>query len=97
MDGPEPIVVRNEEVIRLARVSPTEFEGVQRREIAEIECRRRRYLGGRSVQDVSGRVAIIVDDGIATGVTMLVRSGIETTQTEQDRRGGAGRTVGNGG
>lgn len=71
VDGSQPIVVRNEEVMRLARVSPAEFDAVRQREMAEIERRRSRYLGGRLSIDVSGHVAIIVDDGIATGATML--------------------------
>jgi len=71
VDGLEPIVVRNEEVICLARVSEAEFDAVCRRELAELERRRGRYIGGRPVEDVSGRIVIVVDDGIATGATML--------------------------
>lgn len=71
VDGSEPITVRNEEIIRLAQVSPTEFDTLRQRELAEIARRRRTYLVERCLQDASGRVAIIVDDGIATGATML--------------------------
>jgi predicted phosphoribosyltransferase len=71
MDSPEPITVRNEQIVRLAQVSAAEFDILRQQELAEIERRRRFYLGERPVQDVFGRVAIIVDDGIATGATML--------------------------
>lgn len=70
VDGAEPIVVRNEDVIALAGVSAAEFEAVRDRELAELERRHRRYLAGGKQPEVSGRVAIVVDDGIATGATM---------------------------
>lgn len=68
-DGSAPMVVRNEDVIRIAGVSEEEFKAVCDRELAEIERRRQRYLGGRPAVDISGRTAIVVDDGIATGAT----------------------------
>jgi putative phosphoribosyl transferase len=71
VDGATPIVVRNEDVISVAGVSETDFARVRDAELAEIERRRVRYLGGRQPLDPSGRVAIIIDDGIATGATML--------------------------
>jgi predicted phosphoribosyltransferase len=70
VDGTEPVVVRNEQVIRLAWVSAAEFDAACRRELDEIERRRSLYLGGRAPQEIAGRVAIIVDDGIATGATV---------------------------
>jgi len=53
----------------MARVSESEFEAVCQRELAEIERRRRLYLGARTRPEVRGRVAIVVDDGVATGAT----------------------------
>lgn len=54
------------------RVDPQWF----RREVEaeRLEARRRRelYLGGREPPPVAGKTAIIVDDGIATGLTMEV-------------------------
>ena len=38
---------------------------------AEIERRERAYRGGRPPQPVEGRVAIVVDDGVATGSTAV--------------------------
>lgn len=70
IDGPEPLVVRNEDVIRMAGISDSEFRQVEMRELAEIERRMERYTGGRTPIAVEDRIAIIVDDGIATGATV---------------------------
>ena len=69
VDGAAPLIVRNEDVIQLAGIEEAEFKRVCDDELAEIERRRRRYLGGRKRIDVAGRIAIVVDDGIATGAT----------------------------
>jgi putative phosphoribosyl transferase len=70
VDGADPIIVRNEDVIRMARVSEAEFEEVCKQELAEIERRRARYLGSRAPIELEGRTAIVIDDGLATGATM---------------------------
>ena len=69
VDGKTPLVVRNEDVIAMAGISDEEFKAVRGRELAEIERRRERYLGGRLPVEIAGRTVIIVDDGIATGAT----------------------------
>lgn len=69
IDGAEPIVVRNREIMRMANVTEKEFQEVCERETREIERRRQRYLAARPQVEVAGKVAIIVDDGIATGST----------------------------
>lgn len=68
-DGGSPVVVRNEDVIALAGVGEAEFEATCQRELKEIKRRRRRYLGTRTPCEAEGRVAIVVDDGVATGAT----------------------------
>jgi putative phosphoribosyl transferase len=40
------------------------------RELREIERRRKFYLAGRPFEPLDGRIAIVVDDGLATGNTM---------------------------
>ena len=47
VDGPAPVVVRNEDVITLSGVSENEFAAIRDRELAEIERRRKTYLGNR--------------------------------------------------
>jgi putative phosphoribosyl transferase len=68
-DAGTPLIVRNEDVIAEARITGDEFDAVCQRELAEIERRRRVYLGGRPRPEVRGRIAIVVDDGVATGAT----------------------------
>lgn len=69
VDGGHPIVVRNEDVVRLAGIDEATFSAVCDRELAEIERRRIKYIGNRPRAEIAGRVAIVVDDGIATGAT----------------------------
>jgi predicted phosphoribosyltransferase len=69
VDGAAPIVVRNQEVIELSGTTADEFDAVCARELAEIERRRKLYLGERSRAPIAGQVVIVVDDGIATGAT----------------------------
>jgi predicted phosphoribosyltransferase len=69
VNGGSPIVVRNDDVIALAGVDEAEFSAIRDRELAEIERRRRLYLGSRAPANVEGRTAIVIDDGVATGAT----------------------------
>lgn len=69
VDGAEPVIVRNEEVIQLCGVSETDFNAIRDEQLAEIERRRKLYLGDRPHPQLSGRTVIVVDDGIATGAT----------------------------
>ena len=75
IDGDDPVVVRNAHVIRLAWISADEFEQACQKELAEIERRRARYVGQRATIEVAGRVAIIIDDGVATGATVRAAIG----------------------
>ncbi len=84
VDGDAPVVVRNEDVIESAGIGETEFKAVCDRELAEIERRRRRYLGSRERVDVAGCTAIVVDDGIATGATM--RAALRATRMRNPKR-----------
>lgn len=70
-DGEEPTVIRNNDVIDACGISPEEFDAVCNEERAEIRRRRQRYLGNRERATVKDQVAIIIDDGIATGATTL--------------------------
>src|SRR3974390_2294224 len=72
LDGQEPLVVHNEQVIRMAEINKSEFDAIRDRELEEIERRRKLYLGNRPHPEVTGQTVIIVDDGIATGATIRV-------------------------
>jgi predicted phosphoribosyltransferase len=84
VDGVNPLVVRNEQVIALAGVAEADFKAVCDAELAEIERRRQRYLGGRSPIDVADRVAIVIDDGIATGAT--TRAALRATRARKPKK-----------
>ena len=59
----------NDEVVRLAHVSPAELAAVEALERIELERRAARFRGTRPRRPLDGRTAIVVDDGIATGST----------------------------
>jgi predicted phosphoribosyltransferase len=84
VDGGAPIIVRNEDVMQLAGISEAEFQAVCSEELSEIERRRRRYLGDRARVDVVGRIAIVVDDGIATGAT--TRAALRATRMRNPQK-----------
>jgi predicted phosphoribosyltransferase len=84
VDGGRPIIVRNEDVVRLSGVEETEFEAVCDRELGEIERRRTRYLGNTERVDIAGRTAIVIDDGIATGATM--RAALRATRMRNPQK-----------
>jgi putative phosphoribosyl transferase len=67
--GEGGVIVLNEEVVRLARVSDEDVARIAARERAEVDRRARHFRGGRPRVDVTGRTVVIVDDGIATGST----------------------------
>ncbi len=70
IDGSAPQVVLNDEVVRLSGASDAYIEAETRRQLAEIERRRRAYRGDAPAPTIAGRTVIVVDDGIATGGTM---------------------------
>jgi predicted phosphoribosyltransferase len=70
VEGTPPVTLRNEPLIRALGIGDRDFNLVWDREVTEIKRRRQAYLGDRDRVDVAGRVAILVDDGIATGMTM---------------------------
>jgi putative phosphoribosyl transferase len=70
VDGLHPQVVVNHEIMEMIRPQRGYLEAAKKRQIAEIERRRRLYLSTAQPIDVQGRLVIVVDDGIATGATM---------------------------
>jgi putative phosphoribosyl transferase len=67
--GEDGVVVINPEVVRRAGVTSQELATIEADEKARVEARAARYRIGRPRVDLTGRVAIVVDDGIATGAT----------------------------
>ena len=63
--------VLNDDVVRMHGVTQQELEAVAREEEAELARRERTYRGERPFPDLRGRSVILVDDGLATGATMM--------------------------
>jgi predicted phosphoribosyltransferase len=84
VDGPSPLVVRNESVVEMSGVSEAGFEAIRARELAEIQRRRSRYLGDRAHPDLQGRVVLVVDDGVATGAT--TRAALRAVRAQKPSR-----------
>ncbi|MBQ0713198.1 MAG: hypothetical protein KBT53_09575 [Porticoccus sp.] len=70
-------IICNEQTI--ADVDPIWLEQQKEEEIIEAKRRRECYLGDREPSVVTGKLAILVDDGIATGLTM--RAAIRDVKT----------------
>jgi putative phosphoribosyl transferase len=64
-------VVLDWQLIRALGISQQEIDAVVEEERAEMERREKMYRRGRPAPDLRGRTAILVDDGLATGSTML--------------------------
>jgi predicted phosphoribosyltransferase len=58
-------------LVRQLGLTETEIQAIIARELAELERRERAYRHGRPALEASNRVAILIDDGLATGSTML--------------------------
>jgi putative phosphoribosyl transferase len=90
--GEDGVIVLNDDVVRLARVSDDELARIEARERAEVERRAERFRGGRPRVDVTGRTAVIVDDGIATGGS--ARAALRVARAQGARRAVLGVPVG---
>lgn len=69
VDGERADIVLNEEVMSFSGLTREDIDALAEKELKEIERRRMAYLSRRTPISVSGRTAIVVDDGIATGTT----------------------------
>ena len=63
--------VLNEELLAQTGLPHDRVEAVVERELAELARREEAYRGARPAPEVNGKTAIVVDDGLATGSTML--------------------------
>src|SRR5262245_51197826 len=69
-DGASPEIVLNASLVEALRLGADYIEAQAARELTAIEKRRREYEGLRPAADPAGRDVIVVDDGVATGMTM---------------------------
>ena len=67
--APGGVRVLNERAVRALGIEENYLERVSAHESAEVERRLKLFRGDRPYPDLEGRTAILVDDGLATGVT----------------------------
>jgi putative phosphoribosyl transferase len=65
------IVALNAAIIHEFRIPEEVVDAAAEQERQEVERRERAYRNGRSPERTEGRLAILVDDGLATGASML--------------------------
>lgn len=65
------VQVLNEGLLVQTGLPRDRIEAVVARERAELERREELYRGERAPPELAGKVVIVVDDGLATGATML--------------------------
>jgi putative phosphoribosyl transferase len=69
-DGDEPEMVLNDQLVHALELDEAYIAAAAKRELAALERRRLQYRHVRPAVELAGRAAILVDDGIATGMTM---------------------------
>ncbi len=76
--GPQRLRVLNDEVVHDLAITPREIDQVAQIETKEQQRRESLFRAGRPPLDLKGMTVILVDDGLATGSTML--AAIETAR-----------------
>jgi predicted phosphoribosyltransferase/dienelactone hydrolase len=84
--GEDDIRVVNDDIVHMAGVSDDEIAQVEARERVELDRRAEQFRRGRTRVPLTGRVVVVVDDGVATGST--ARAACQVAREE-----GAGRVV----
>lgn len=64
-------IVVNDRLVRSLGIGEADLQAAVERETAELARRERAYRGDRPPVELAGRTVILVDDGIATGASML--------------------------
>jgi putative phosphoribosyl transferase len=76
--------VLNEDIVQQIGIPDEYIEEITHRELAEVGRRLRILRGGRPEPEVRDRTAILVDDGLATGVT--ARAAVSALRERNPRR-----------
>ncbi|EKT76670.1 putative phosphoribosyltransferase [Rhodococcus opacus M213] len=84
--GEDGVRVLNDDVVRMAHVTAEELTMVERTQRAELQRRSARFRRARPRVPLTGRTAVIIDDGMATGAT--ARAGCQVARAH-----GAARVV----
>ncbi|HEY6175132.1 MAG TPA: phosphoribosyltransferase [Kofleriaceae bacterium] len=78
------IQVVDQHIVNMLGISREAFEAVEARERDELARREGAFRSGRAPLDVTGKVAILVDDGLATGASMA--AAIDALRTRSPAR-----------
>lgn len=84
VDGERHDLVLNEEAMAMEGMHRADVEALVPEQLAEIERRRKLYLGERVPVSAEGRSVILTDDGIATGTT--IRAAIRALKRRNPKR-----------
>ena len=82
--APGGVRVLNGNVVERLGIPDDYLEAITRKELAEVERRLRHFRGDRPEPEVRDRTVILVDDGLATGVT--ARAAVEALRRLGPRR-----------
>lgn len=82
--APGNVKLINERVVRLLGIPENWIEHAAEEELAEVRRRMRRFRAGRPAPVLRDRSVILVDDGIATGMTAM--AAIQAVSAENPRK-----------
>lgn len=82
--APGGVRLINERVVRWLSIPEDWIERAIEKELTEIERRTQHFRRGRAAPEIKGRSVILVDDGIATGMTAM--AAIRAIRAEEPRR-----------
>ena len=82
--GEDGVEVVNRRVVGMTGVTAADIDAAAARERRELDRRTARFRAGRDREPLTGRTALVVDDGIATGST--VRAACEVARAHGARR-----------
>jgi erythromycin esterase-like protein/predicted phosphoribosyltransferase len=76
--------VLNEQLIESLQIPHEWIEAIDAKEMRELERQERAFRGDRPPPDLTGRTVVLVDDGLATGATML--AAVQAVRQEEPAR-----------
>ncbi len=84
VDGKNPKIFLNNEIIRHLNITKDYIDKIIKIKLLEIRKREKTYRSGRDRIDIAGKIAIVVDDGIATGAS--IKTVIKSLKSENPKK-----------